>query len=57
MIEGSVTLVAGIWSFTSVRVNMVLETGRENRRIRTMGTGVQDHAPDLDGDTTGDDDF
>ena len=46
-LKPSVALVTGVWSFTSVRVNVVLEMGCPDRRIGAMWAGVQDHETDL----------
>ena len=52
--EGSVTFVAGIWSFTSVCVNMVLKMACVDRRIGAMWTGVKDHETGFSDQTTDD---
>ena len=51
------TQVTLIRPFARVNTNMNPKSICPGRRVRTVRTGVQDHSPDLDGDTTNDDDF
>ena len=56
--KGGIAHVAFERLLARMHADMVLEIGRYSRRVRTVRTGVQDHAlMDLDGDTTNDDDF
>ena len=58
IVEIGATLITDVRSLASVHAHMILEIGRPNRCVRTVRTGVQDHAlMDLEGDTTNDDDF
>ena len=58
IVEIGATLITDVRSLASVHKQVSPEMGCRNSRVRTVRTGVQDHAlMDLEGDTTNDDDF